>query len=76
MGKPMTLHLLNAGFTVNVWNRSPEKLIPVVNAGAKACTSIRISQGVEYYYIVSSRYRLLNQSYKMIFWIMAQQTNY
>jgi 3-hydroxyisobutyrate dehydrogenase len=40
MGKPMTLRLLNAGFSVNVWNRSPEKLIPVINAGAIACTSI------------------------------------
>ncbi len=40
MGKPMTLRLLNAGFSVNVWNRSPEKLMPVINAGAKACTSI------------------------------------
>ena len=28
MGKPMTLRLLNAGFSVNVWNRSPEKLSP------------------------------------------------
>jgi len=40
MGKPMTLRLLNAGFSVSVWNRSPEKLIPVINAGAKACTSV------------------------------------
>jgi 3-hydroxyisobutyrate dehydrogenase len=40
MGKPMTLRLLKAGFTVNVWNRSPEKLTPVTNAGAKACASI------------------------------------
>ena len=40
MGKPMTLRLLNAGFSVNVWNRSPEKLAPVIDAGAKACTSI------------------------------------
>jgi len=40
MGRPMTLRLLNAGFNVNVWNRSPEKLMPVTNAGAKACTSI------------------------------------
>lgn len=40
MGKPMTLRLLNAGFSINVWNRSPEKLIPVIDAGAKACTSI------------------------------------
>ena len=40
MGKPMTLRLLNAGFNVNAWNRSPEKLTPVVNAGAKGCASI------------------------------------
>ena len=40
MGKPMTLRLLNAGFSVNVWNRNPEKLTPVTNAGAKACASI------------------------------------
>ena len=40
MGMPMTLRLLNAGFSVNVWNRNPEKLMPVVNAGAKACMSI------------------------------------
>jgi len=40
MGKPMTLRLLNARFSVNVWNRSPEKLIPVINEGAKACSSI------------------------------------
>lgn len=40
MGRPMTLRLLNAGFSVNVWNRSPEKLLPVTDAGAKACSSI------------------------------------
>ena len=40
MGKPMTLRLLNAGFSVNVWNRSPEKLSQVTYAGAKACSSI------------------------------------
>ena len=40
MGKPMTLRLLNAGFSVNVWNRSPEKLTPVIHAGAKASKSI------------------------------------
>ena len=39
MGKPMTLRLLDAGFSVNVWNRSPEKLQPVIKAGAKACRS-------------------------------------
>lgn len=40
MGKPMTLRLLDAGFSVNVWNRSPEKLRPVTEAGAKACSSV------------------------------------
>jgi 3-hydroxyisobutyrate dehydrogenase len=40
MGQPMTLRLLNAGFSVNVWNRSPEKLTTVVEAGAIAQASI------------------------------------
>ena len=40
MGKPMVLRLLKAGFSVNVWNRSPEKLLPVVEAGAKACATV------------------------------------
>lgn len=34
MGKPMTLRLLAAGFKVNVWNRSPNKLQEVLVAGA------------------------------------------
>jgi len=40
MGKPMTLRLLAAGFAVNVWNRSPDKLTEVVAAGAQACDAI------------------------------------
>jgi len=40
MGQPMTLRLLKAGFNVNVWNRSLEKLLAVVAAGAKALASI------------------------------------
>jgi 3-hydroxyisobutyrate dehydrogenase len=40
MGQPMTLRLLNAGFSVNVWNRSPEKLTTVIAAGAIAHASI------------------------------------
>lgn len=40
MGKPMTLRLLDAGFSVKVWNRTPEKLQPVADAGAKACSSV------------------------------------
>jgi len=40
MGKPMTLRLLNAGFNVNVWNRTTEKLQPVIAAGATAKISV------------------------------------
>lgn len=40
MGKPMTLRLLDAGFSVNVWNRSHKKLQPVTDTGAKACASV------------------------------------
>lgn len=40
MGKPMSLRLLDAGFSLNVWNRSPEKLQPVIDAGAKAYSSV------------------------------------
>jgi 3-hydroxyisobutyrate dehydrogenase len=39
MGKPMTLRLLAAGYPVSVWNRSREKLAPVVEKGAKAMQS-------------------------------------
>lgn len=34
MGQPMTLRLLQAGFNVHVWNRSPAKLSKVSAAGA------------------------------------------
>lgn len=40
MGKPMTLRLLDAGFYVNVWNRTPEKLEAVINKGAQPQKSI------------------------------------
>ncbi len=40
MGKPLVLRLLAGGFKVNVWNRSPEKLNSVIEAGAIACESI------------------------------------
>ena len=36
MGKPMSLRLLAAGYKVAVWNRSKEKLAPVVEKGAIA----------------------------------------
>lgn len=35
MGQPMTLRLLTAGHTVNVWNRTPNKLDTVIAAGAQ-----------------------------------------
>ena len=36
MGKPMTLRLLAAGYTVAVWNRRKDKLVPVTAKGAVA----------------------------------------
>src|SRR5690606_34934354 len=39
MGKPMTLRLLAAGHEVTVWNRSPEKLAPVLAKGAQRADS-------------------------------------
>jgi 3-hydroxyisobutyrate dehydrogenase len=40
MGDPMTRCLLDAGFEVTVWNRSPEKAGGVVDAGANLAASI------------------------------------
>lgn len=40
MGEPMTLRLLAAGYRVNVWNRTTEKLQAVTQAGAIPCASI------------------------------------
>ncbi len=40
MGTPMVSRLLAAGFVVRVWNRSPQKLAPVVERGALAASSI------------------------------------
>ncbi len=39
MGRPMTLRLLAAGREVSVWNRTRDKLAPVVEKGAKALES-------------------------------------
>ena len=39
MGKPMCLNLLKAGFTVTVYNRTPEKAVELIEAGAKKATS-------------------------------------
>jgi len=40
MGQPMTLRLLAAGFKVNVWNRSANKLNAVAKAGARVCDKV------------------------------------
>ncbi|WP_375056507.1 NAD(P)-dependent oxidoreductase [Zobellella sp. DQSA1] len=40
MGQPMTQRLLQAGFEVRVWNRSPDKLAVVKAAGAIEAASI------------------------------------
>ena len=40
MGAPMTKRFLDAGFVVHVWNRSIDKLTPLVTDGAVACSSI------------------------------------
>lgn len=40
MGQPMVLRLLAAGFHVNVWNRSPEKLTLVAESGAGICNTL------------------------------------
>jgi 2-hydroxy-3-oxopropionate reductase len=39
MGSRMTKRLLAAGHSVTVWNRSPEKIAPLVALGAQAATS-------------------------------------
>lgn len=41
MGRPMALHLLEAGHALSVYARRPEALIPLTNAGATACRSPR-----------------------------------
>ncbi len=40
MGKPMALNLLKAGFKLRVWNRTPEKTLEVVAAGAELVSSL------------------------------------
>ena len=37
MGEPMALHLVKAGYRVKVWNRSPAKLLKLIDAGAEPC---------------------------------------
>ena len=40
MGLPMARRLLDAGFELTVWNRSPERREPLLAAGAKAAASV------------------------------------
>ncbi len=40
MGKSLTLRLLAAGYQVNVWNRSADKLVAVSQAGAVVCDTV------------------------------------
>ena len=39
MGKPMTLRLLAAGYEVTVWNRSRDKMLPLLEKGARGAES-------------------------------------
>jgi len=39
MGAPMARNLLAAGFTVQVWNRSIAKAVPLAGYGARVCSS-------------------------------------
>ena len=39
MGAPMAANLLKAGFDVTVWNRSPERMQPLLDQGAKGAGS-------------------------------------
>ncbi|WP_419811497.1 NAD(P)-dependent oxidoreductase [Bacterioplanoides sp.] len=40
MGVPMSRRLLEAGFSVSVWNRNPDKTTPLQQAGAHVCSSL------------------------------------
>lgn len=39
MGKPMAIHLVRAGYTIHVFNRSPEPVGGLAEKGASACNS-------------------------------------
>jgi 3-hydroxyisobutyrate dehydrogenase len=41
MGAPMAANLLRAGFALTVWNRTPQRIAPLVAAGAAAATTPR-----------------------------------
>ena len=39
MGSPMTLRLLDAGYSIYIWNRTAEKIISLLENGATAADS-------------------------------------
>ena len=41
MGTPMSKRLLQAGYSVNVWNRNPEKCQPLQDCGANICQDLQ-----------------------------------
>lgn len=41
MGTPMSCRLMEAGFSVSVWNRNPDKTQKLANAGATVASSIK-----------------------------------
>lgn len=48
MGEPMARNLLEAGYAVQAWNRTPEKLEAIVAAGGEACdTPAAAAQGAD-----------------------------
>ncbi len=41
MGQPMALRLIDAGYKVIVWNRTPEKAIQLIERGAERATDVK-----------------------------------
>ncbi|MDH5200506.1 MAG: NAD(P)-binding domain-containing protein, partial [Candidatus Bathyarchaeota archaeon] len=41
MGSGMSMNLLRAGFPITVWNRTPSKMKPLLDAGAEGAGSPR-----------------------------------
>jgi len=52
MGEPMTIRLLDAGYSVSVWNRTPEKLKKVIQHGATvAATPAELAEQCDYVFM-------------------------
>lgn len=62
MGEPMATHLLNSGVKVGVYNRSPEKVEKVVEAGAKSYSSIlELVKAYEVIFLMIADYAAVQQ---------------